>query len=180
MIFQLGRVLWIFFTSLTLTSLSLLSEYERAVIFWLGRLFYGGAYGVSCCLVKPGVLRSYHLTILVSVLEGGDISAGSDTVDLLHLCNFDFLVFFFQEYERAVIFRLDRLLSGGAQSAEVSQLLPLCSGIQEGGDILAGSAILWWSTWGQLQSGEAWGPEVFASVYHCLGWVGYSGSSSSL
>jgi hypothetical protein len=99
-----------------------------------------------------------HLSILVSVLEGGDISAGSDTVDLLHLCNFDFLVFFFQEYERAVIFRLGRLLSGGTQIAEVffiSQLLPLCSGIQEGGDILAGLAVLWWSAWGQLLSGEA-------------------------
>ncbi len=52
------------------------------MIFRLGRLFYGGAHGVSCCLVKPRVLRSLHLSILVSVLEGGDISAGSDTVDL--------------------------------------------------------------------------------------------------
>ncbi len=91
------------------------------MIFRLGRLFYGGAHGVGCFLVKPRVLRSLHLSILVSVLEGGDISAGSDTVDLLyisilvsvlegrdisagsdtvdllHLCNFDFLVFFFQE-----------------------------------------------------------------------------------
>jgi hypothetical protein len=57
-----------------------------------------------------------------------------------------------------VIFRLGRLLSGGTQIAEVffiSQLLPLCSGIQEGGDILAGLAVLWWSAWGQLLSGEA-------------------------
>jgi hypothetical protein len=40
------------------------------------------------------VLRSLHLSIFVSVLEGGDISAGSDTLDLLHLFNFIFLVFF--------------------------------------------------------------------------------------
>jgi hypothetical protein len=40
------------------------------------------------------VLRSLHLSIFVSVLEGGDISAGSDTLDLLRLFNFDFLVFF--------------------------------------------------------------------------------------
>ncbi len=66
------------------------------MIFQLGRLFYGGVHGVSCCLVKPGVLRSLHLSIFVSDLEDGDISAGSDTLDLLHLFNFDFLVFFFR------------------------------------------------------------------------------------
>ncbi len=64
------------------------------MIFWLGPLFYGGAHGVSCCLVKPRVIRSLHLSILVSVLEGGDISAGSDSVDLLNLFNFESLSFF--------------------------------------------------------------------------------------
>jgi hypothetical protein len=101
------------------------------VIFQLGLLFYGGAHGVNCFLVKPRVLRSLHLSIPVSVLEGGDISTQSGTVGLLHLSNFDFLVFFFQEYERAVIFWLGPLLSGGAQSAEVSLSLNSCPFVQE-------------------------------------------------
>jgi hypothetical protein len=78
-------------SSSSLNSCPFVQEYRVAVIFWLGRLFYGGAHGVSCCLVKPRVLLR---SILVSVLEGGDTSAGSDTVDLLHLSNFDFLVSF--------------------------------------------------------------------------------------
>ncbi len=59
-----------------------------------GSAVYGGAHGVSCCLVKLRALRSFHPSILVSVLEGGYISARLCTVDLLHLSNFDFLVSF--------------------------------------------------------------------------------------
>ncbi len=81
-------------SSSSFNSCPFVQEYKRAVILWLGWLFYGGAHGVSCCLMKPRVLRSLHLSILVSVLEGNDISAGSDTVDLLHLSNFDFFVSF--------------------------------------------------------------------------------------
>ncbi len=40
---------------------------------------------VSYCVLKPRVRRSFYLSILVSGLEAGDISAGSDTVDLLHI-----------------------------------------------------------------------------------------------
>ncbi len=94
----------------------------------------------------PEVFSS--VPIVVSVLEGGDISVGSGTVGLLHLSNFEFLVSFCQEYERAVIFRLGWLLSGVTRGPEVysiSLYLSLLSGIRKGGDIPAGSAVVWWS-----------------------------------
>ncbi len=59
--------------SSSLNSCPFVQEYERAVIFRLGRLFYCGAHGVSWCLVKLRALRPLHLSILVSVLDGGDI-----------------------------------------------------------------------------------------------------------
>ena len=66
--------------------------------------------------------------------KGSDISAGLGTC--------------FQEYERAVIFQLGWLLSGGSRGPGVSSIslsLSLFSGIREGGDIPAGSAAVWWS-----------------------------------
>ncbi len=59
--------------------------------------------------------------------KGSDISAGLGTC--------------FQEYERAVIFQLGRLLSGGARGPRSSSSpysCPFCSGVQTSGDIPAG------------------------------------------
>jgi hypothetical protein len=71
-----------------------------------------------CSWVKPGGLSSS--------------SVSHETVPL-------------QENERAVIFRLDLLLSGGARDFFYISWDNPCTGVWAGGDIPAGSAAVWWS-----------------------------------
>jgi hypothetical protein len=74
-----------------------------------GSAAFGGAQGSE-------VFPSFYPCLCFKV---GDILAGLVTVDL-----------FFQEYERAVIFRLGRLLSGGARGPGVFFIIP-CVDIYE-------------------------------------------------